>query len=43
MRYEKRFANGFWRAFDTISYNTVAIYTTQVECDARVAEMNKPK
>lgn len=43
MRYEKRFANGYWRSFDTVNYTTVAIYDTQAECDKHLNVLNKPK
>lgn len=32
-RYEKRWANGFWRVFDTYEYTTHSIYGTEKECN----------
>jgi hypothetical protein len=40
MRYEKRWANGFWRVFDTQNYTTVELCSTSVEANQRVAQFN---
>jgi len=32
-RYQKRWANGYWRVFDTHLYTTYSVCLTERECD----------
>jgi hypothetical protein len=43
MRYEKRWANGYWRVFDTHLYTTVRLAGTALECEDMVSYYNRPK
>jgi len=43
MRYQKRWANGYWRVFDTLSYSTLRLAGTSAECDEHVRYYNIPK
>lgn len=40
-RYEKRWANGAWRIFDTIRYTTVHLCYTEADADACLPIANK--
>ena len=39
MRYEKRWANGYWRIFDTVTYSTVELCNLSVDADERLAKV----
>lgn len=40
MRYEIRWANGYWRVFDTFTYSTVRLVGTYNECNEHVKFSN---
>lgn len=41
MRYEVRWANGYWRIFDTERYTTLSLSDRKKEAVAAVAVLNK--
>ena len=41
MRYEVRWANGYWRVFDTDRYTTVSLCGLKTEAQAQVDYKNR--
>lgn len=40
-RYEVRFANGYWRTFDTFLYTTVWLHSLKTEAEDATAKKNE--
>jgi hypothetical protein len=43
MRYEVRFNNGYWKAFDTAAYRDVDKFGMKIDAEAAARELNAKK